>query len=165
MFCNGATVRAYRKPAGITAEMNRHVCWHQTARRLLGVPRDGDPPYDDCVGSFISWDPRIVRSAVERIGEVAGCAWETAVAREWDFSEYVLVGEYLQEFVSPEKRAFRSDRTLCHSHWSSMPLNMEGARAFVESLSPDDVAIHVQSISHTSEDILAYIRSALAYGR
>jgi hypothetical protein len=145
--------------------MTRHVRWHQTARRLIGVPPDGDPPYEDPVGSFISWDPRIVRSAVERIREVAGRPWETAVAREWDFSEYVLMGEYVREFVPPDKRPFTSDRTLCHSYWSSTPLTMHAAREFVDSLSPDDVAIHVQSISRTPPDILGYIRGAVAHRR
>jgi hypothetical protein len=165
MFLDGSCVRTYRKPAGITAEMTRHVRWHQTARRLLGVLPDGDPPYDDAVGSFISWDPRIVQRAVERVREVTGQPWETAIAREWDFSEYVFMGEYIREFVGPDKLSFTFDRTLCHSYWSSTPLTLDAARAFVERLSPDDVAIHVQSISHTSADILAYIRGALPHAR
>jgi hypothetical protein len=161
MFVDRSHVRVYRKPAGVTAEMKRHVTWHKTARRLLGVLPDGGPPYDDHVSSFISWDPTVVRRAVERIHEASGCPWETAVAREWDFSEYVLVGEYLREFVEPEKRPFTSDRTLCHSYWDSAPLTMDRARAFVESLSPDDVAIHVQSVSGTSADVLTYVRRAV----
>jgi hypothetical protein len=161
LFVDRARVRTYRKPGGITADMKRHVNWHETARRLIGVPPDGDPPYDDPVSSFISWDPGIVRSAVNRIRDVAGRPWETAVAREWDFSEYVLIAEYLQEFIQPDRRSFISDRTLCHSHWSSTPLTVDSARAFVESLSPDDVAIHVQSISRTPPEILGYIRDAV----
>jgi hypothetical protein len=160
-FASGDAVRFYRRPEGITAGMVRHVAWHRAARRMLGVPPDGPPPYADPIGSVIPWDPRVVRACTERLAEVSGTAWETAVSREWEFSEYVLYGEYLAEFGTPTQLSFAVDRTLCHSHWDPHPLDLDGARRFIETLDPEDVALHIQSNSHTSPEIRDLIRSAV----
>ena len=160
-FASPAAVRFYRSPGAITAGMTRHVAWHQTARRMLGVPPDGLPPYNDPIGSLVSWDPVVVRRCTERLAEVSSRRWETAVSREWEFSEYVLYGEYLEEFGSKRQLSFVADRTLCHSHWDPRPLDLAGARLFVDSLDDADVAVHVQSNSHTSRDVLGFIRAAM----
>lgn len=159
-FASPAAVRFYRAPAAINAGMERHVAWHVTARRMLGVPPDGPPPYPDPIGSLISWDPEVVRQCTARVAEVSARGWETAVSREWEFSEYVLYGEYLAEFGTERQLSFVADRTLCHSHWDPHPLDLDGARRFVESIAPSDVAVHVQSNSKTSPQILDFIRSA-----
>jgi hypothetical protein len=158
-FASSGAVRFYRSPGAITAGMARHVTWHQTARRMLGVPPDGPPPHADPIGSLVSWDPEVVRGCTARIAEVASRPWETAVSREWEFSEYVLYGEYLAEFGTPRQLSFTADDSLCHSHWDSHPLDAESARRFVDSIAPHDVAVHVQSTSHTSPEVVRYIRS------
>ena len=160
-FASPTAVRFYSNPAAIGAEMTRHVAWHQAARRMIGVPPDGPPPYADPIGSVVSWDPEVVRGLISRLSEVAGRPWQTAVSREWEFSEYVLYGEYLAEFGTDRQLSFVADTTLCHSHWDPHPLDLDGAKRFVASLDPRDVAVHVQSNSHTSPEILGYIRSAL----
>ena len=160
-FSSGAAVRFYRKPAAITAEMTGHVQWHAAARRMLGVAPGGPPPYADPIGSLISWDPDVVRLCTARLADVSGRAWETAVSREWEFSEYVLYGEYLAEFGTERQLSFVADRTLCHSHWDPRPLDLERAAEFVESIHPDDIAVHVQSNSHTPPEVLRFIRSAV----
>jgi hypothetical protein len=162
LFVSPTGVRFYRKPAGITAEMTRHVAWHDNARRMVGVAPDGLPPYADPIGSLIPWDPDIVRRCTARLAEVSGRDWETAVSREWEFSEYVLYGEYIAEFGSADELSFTADRTLCHSYWDPRPLDLAGAKRFIESIEPDDVALHVQSNSHTGPEVLDYIRSAVS---
>jgi hypothetical protein len=161
-FATATAVRFYRRPGAITADMTRHVGWHSTARRMLGARPDGPPPYADPIGSLISWDPDVVRQCTGRLAEVSGRDWETTVSREWDFSEYVLYGEYLSEFGTPTQLSFTADDTLCHSHWDPHPLDMEGARRFLDSLDARAVAVHIQSNSHTPTDVLAYIRSAVS---
>lgn len=160
-FASRSAVRFYRKPGGITADMVRHVRWHTNARRLLAVEPDGSPPFSDSIGSLISWDPKIVRQCTTLLADVSGRPWETAVSREWEFSEYVLYGEFLAEFGSAEQLSFVADRTLCHSHWDPHPLDRAGATRFVESLDPRDVAIHIQSNSHTPPEIRGYISAAI----
>ena len=160
-FASATAVRFYRRPVAITGGMTRHVAWHDNARRMLGVGSDGPPPYDDPIGSVISWDPEIVRQCTDRLAVVSARDWETAVSREWEFSEYVLYGEFLAEFGADRQLSFVADRTLCHSHWDPHPLDLEGAKRFVETIAPSDVAVHIQSNSHTSPEILDYIRSAV----
>jgi hypothetical protein len=161
MFASKDAVRFYRKPEGISADMVRHVRWHDNARRLLSVDTDVSPPYNDPIGSLVSWDPRIVQQCTRLLADVSSRPWETAVSREWEFSEYVLYGEFLAEFGSAEQLSFVADRTLCHSHWAPQPLDLAGARRFIETLNARDVAIHIQSNSHTPPEIMEYIRSAI----
>ncbi|GAB3604654.1 DUF6492 family protein [Conyzicola nivalis] len=159
-FASSTAVRFYRSPEAITAGMTRHVAWHHAARRMLGVAPDGLPPFADPIGSLISWDPEVVRQCTDRLSEVASRGWETVVSREWEFSEYVLYGEYLAEFGTPRQLSFVASSTLCHSHWDPRPLDLEGARRFVDSIDPADVALHVQSNSNTPPEIVDFIRSA-----
>jgi hypothetical protein len=161
MFASPTAVRLYRNPGAITSGMPRHVVWHNTARRMLGVPPDGPPPYDDPISSFTAWDPAVVRQCTERLAEVSGRDWETAVSREWDFSEFVLYGEYVSTLGTPAQSSFTADDSLCHSHWNPHPLDIDGAKRFVETLKSTDVAVHIQSNSHTPQDIRDYIRAAV----
>jgi hypothetical protein len=159
-FATPAAVRFYRKPDAITADMTRHVAWHRVARRMIGAAPDGLPPFADPIGSLISWDPEIVRQCTDRLSDVSSRPWETAVSREWEFSEYVLYGEYLAEFGTARQLSFAATTTLCHSHWDQIPLDLDGARRFVDSIDPADVAVHVQSNSNTPPEIVDFIRSA-----
>lgn len=161
-FASRAAVRFYRRPEGITANLTRHVRWNQTAHRLLGIDSHTIPPYDDPIGSVISWDPTIAIACTNLLTEVSGRPWETAISREWEFSEYVLYGTYLSEFGSIRQLSFSADRTLCHSHWDPVPLDLDGANRFIETIKPDDVAIHIQSNSHTALHIRNYIRGSIA---
>lgn len=161
MFASPEAVRFYRRPAGISAEMTRHVVWHGNARRMLGVPPDGPPPYDDPIGCLISWDPQIVGRCTQRVAEVAGRGWETAVSREWEFSEYVLYGEFIAEFEPASRLSFAGDRTLSHGYFGPEPLDLDNARLFVEALDETDVVMHVQSTTHTPTEVLDYIRGAV----
>jgi hypothetical protein len=160
-FASPTAVRFYRDPAAITAGMTRHARWHTVARHMVGAAPDGPPPYSDPIGSLVSWDPEVVRQCTRRVAAVARRDWQTAVSREWEFSEYVLYGEFLSEFGTPRQLSFPADRTLCHSHWDPHPLDLAGARRFVDTLRPDDVAVHVQSNSHTGPEVLDFIRSAV----
>ena len=161
MFRRDGVSRLFRRPDGIGAEMTRHAGWHAVSRRLIGAPPDGPPPYDDFIAGITPWDAALARACTARIAEVSGADWQTTMGAELDFSEYVLYGEYLSQFGTERQRSFTSSRSLCHSYWDQTPLDRDGARRFIDAMSDDDVAVHVQSNSHTSKEIEHYIRSAV----
>ncbi|AYG03183.1 DUF6492 family protein [Gryllotalpicola protaetiae] len=155
------TVRFYRKPDAVTDETSRHMGWHRVARELIGTqPLPGPRP--DFIAGLVTWNPAIVRACLAEIENVTGRRWVEAVGGRRDFSEYQLYGEFLDEFGTSAQTAFTSDDPLCHSHWEPRPMTQLEARAFVDSIRPDDVAIHVQSNSDTSADVIRYVRTALA---
>lgn len=160
-FRHGNITRLYRKPDGIDSTMMRHRAWHENARRLIGLPSNEIPPYNDYIGGITSWDAALVRACTSRIGEVVGRPWQTAVGAELEISEYILYGEYVSEFCTEAQLSFISERSLCHSYWGKAPLDRDSARRFVEGMGDDDVAVHVQSNTGTSPEIEEYIRRAV----
>lgn len=144
-------VPLYRKPGGISAAMVRHGEWHRNARRMLGVDPDGPPPYDDPIAGMIAWDPDLVRAALKRIADVSARPWADVVAATWEFSEYVLYGEYHAAFVPPE-RAVVTDESGCLSWWEPRPLTPDGIDALLATARPEDVVLHIQSTSGTPID-------------
>ncbi|WP_068158459.1 DUF6492 family protein [Rhodococcus phenolicus] len=161
-FLRDGTVRFYRLPGGIGAEMSEHHLWHRTAARLLGLATHESDSVTDYITSFVPWDPRIVRKVQRRVEDTTTSDWQSAVARELRFSEYFLYGVFVDHLGTPEERSFTSSSTLCHSHWGSAPLDKTGADRFLESIGADDVAIHIQSRSDTPADIRRYIVTAAA---
>ncbi|ETT26991.1 DUF6492 family protein [Rhodococcus aetherivorans] len=161
-FLRGGAVRFYRLPGGITTAMARHAAWRDAANRLLGLDARSSDPSADYVTSFLTWDPRIVRRVGERVREVTGDDWRAAVARELHFSECFLYGTYVDRLGTDADRSFTRSDTLCRSHWGTTPLDRAAAVRFVDSIGPDDVAVHVQSTSRTPPDIRRYVLDAAA---
>lgn len=153
-FMRGESVRHYRVPHAVHGGMQRHLVWRETAARLLRL----DAPSADLAdynAGVISWSPRIVRTLLDRVQEVAQQPWQTAIGSQLDVSEYFLYGEFVAMLGDQRDKAFTSDRNLCHSYWNTM--TMENVGEFVKSMPIDDIAILIQSNSDTSEDVLTYI--------
>lgn len=161
-FVHADVVRHYRLPYGITQTMERHITWRETAAKLLGLE---SPSIDaaDYVAGIVSWSPAVVRRMLARIENVSSRPWESVIASQMDLSEFVLYGEFLAAFGTAAEKSFTSDRTLCHSRWDTSPLTLAAAERFVTSMAVDDVAIHVQSNSGTSEATLEYIAEAVRH--
>jgi hypothetical protein len=161
-FFRERVVRLYEKPNGITPELARHSRWTRTAYELLGLPWSGEVIFPDYVGGIVSWDPELTLSCLNRVAAVAGTDWATAVAKQLHFSEFILYGTYVRHFGTAQQRSFCAATTLCHSYWSSAPLSFDGARSFAAELTENDVAIHIQSNSHTEPTVVDSVISALS---
>jgi hypothetical protein len=152
-FLRDGVVRFYRLADGVTPALPRHMAWHDSARRLLGLPAPQPGARPDYVTSFVAWDPRIVRRLQRRIAAVAGADWASAVGGEADISEWTIYGTYVDRLGSDRDRSFVASDTLCHCHWDTEPLTSADAESFVASIRPDDVAILIQSKSGTPLDV------------
>jgi hypothetical protein len=158
---NGA-VRLYEKPGAVTEALSRHMQWTRTSYELLGIPWQPQPSFPDYIGGIVTWDPEVVRGCLARIEEVSGSSWAGTVARRLHFSEFILYGTYARHFGTAHQRSFREPTTLCHSYWSPTPLGGQEADAFVAAYSPRDVAVHVQSNSRTSPQIVEAVVAEVA---
>lgn len=155
-FRRGDAVRLYRLPHGVDDAMTRHVRWLAESARLLGL-EGPEPDRPDYIAPFNSWSPELVRSALSRVESVAGRPWARTVGGSLDFSEFMLVGSWASAPEGASVPTFASDRSLCHSHWNPRPLDLAAARAFLETLAADDLAVHIQSNSSTGEDVLRWV--------
>lgn len=154
-------VRLYRLPDGITPDMTRHLAQRSKALQLLGLAT-AEEHSPDYIAGIVSWDPSLVRQMLARLEETTQRPWPDGVGRSLDFSEFIAYGTYVMLLADADRRAFLSDRSLSHSHWGPTPLTMGSARRFVETLAPDDLAIHVQSNTSTEESVLRFIATEVA---
>lgn len=121
-----------------------HLPWHQAAAELLGMP-----PCDylgaDYIGTLVTWNPESVRALLRKVEAVAGTPWPRAIARRWQFSEYILYGAYAgRSGLCPVPHA-PSPRSLCHSSWGHDVHTPEGVARFVAALEPHHLGADLQS--------------------
>lgn len=167
-FRQGGPLRFYRAGDAVSAEMSRHVIWHDVARRLLGLPTAGPPPLPDYVGPVIAWDRDVVLALKGRIERVMGRPWLDAVASQLHFSELILYGVFVDQVLgaAADVRATRS--MVCHNYWGPGPLAPEAVPEFAGSLSPTDIAVMISAKSHTPapvrQEVLSRIRAAASSG-
>jgi hypothetical protein len=143
----------YREEKGVTADMDRHVIWHQAARDLLGLPPSPPLPLPDYVSSFNFWEPAVVRALQQRISDTTGRNWLDAFTAQLHISEFILYGVFVDEvWTAPGTRA-PADMSVCHNTWQRTPLDYDAAIAFADRLEPDAVAMMISAKSRTPGDI------------
>jgi hypothetical protein len=138
----------YKRPGAVGINLPRHMQWHATARRLLGLP-PAQFPAPDYVTSFCVWEPDVLRAMLARIEQVTGLPWMDAITGQRTFSEWTLYGIFAEELIKYKKEAL-TESSLCHSYWGDVPLTIESAASFLSGINPDDVAILIQSKTQTS---------------
>jgi hypothetical protein len=139
-------VRLYRKPDAITADMARHRPWCENASTRLGL---GRPTYPgpDYINNLVSWRREHVLSLLALIERRSGRDWVTAIARDRQFSEYMIYGYYVERVLGLEAAGHWPDpRELCKVYWFGEDVaGFDGLGSFEEVLEPWQVAVGVQS--------------------
>lgn len=139
-------IRLYRKPDAITADMARHIPWCTHASALLGL----DPPSfpsPDYINNLVSWRRDHVLALLDHVESVSGRDWVSAIARERQFSEYVIYGYFVERVLGLEAAGHWPDaRELCKVYWFSEDVaGMDRLASFEEVLEPWQVAVGIQS--------------------
>lgn len=151
-------VRLYAVPGA--GQLDTHLPWHAAAADLLGLP-----PRNyfgaDYIGSLIVWNPTSVRALLEKLEVVAGNAWPRALARRWQFSEYILYGAYAgRSGLCPVPHA-PTPLSLCHSSWGHDVHTEAGVARFVAGLEPHHLGADVQSTEGLGDSAREVIFAAL----
>lgn len=147
-FAASGRALCYREENGVHDSMQRHVLWHQVARRLLGADGIATPPLPDYVSPVGIWDPAVVRAMQDRITEVSGRPWLDSFTRELHVSEFIVYGVFVDHVLSPIVRP-PSTGSLCHNSWVRSPLDERSAMEFADQLPAEAVAVMISSHSRT----------------
>ncbi len=159
-FRAAGRTRFFRSPGGVTANMSRHVVWHEVAHDLLQLGHSALlPPLPDYISPFNTWDRRVVLALKERIEVGRRRSWLDEIGRQLHFSEFMLYGVFVDVFLGKEAPVAPSTTALCHCYWPTRPLDLDAAKQFVGGLDADDVAVMISAKSHTP---LSVRRAALA---
>jgi hypothetical protein len=130
-------VRLHEHDAGAHLPSHRH--WRNVARRLTGAPDHADSGRN-YIGHMIVWRRDALDSLLETITRCQGMPWWLVLAREKNFSEYILYGVHARHRNLPGHQW--EDLGLVHSLWVSGDAEAE---AFRLGLTPRHVAVHIQS--------------------
>jgi hypothetical protein len=147
-FTRGSAVLLCRAVGVITEDLPRHMIWVQRAHQLLGLPL-GSPPYNDYVGNPVPWDRRLVSAMCDRVEEVTGRPWTTAVGRNLHVSECMLYGTFVDAASGGAHPAQAEQPLRCHSYWDEVPLDLPGAVDFLAGASDEDFAVMLSAKSAT----------------
>jgi hypothetical protein len=151
-FRRNGRLRLYRKDAAIDERLPRHLTWHDTARRLLGVP-PAKPPLPDYVSALNVWDRATVLALRDHIQQTTGKPWLDAMAAQVHVSEFILYGVFVDEVLGRRGQVEPTDSMLCHSYWDPYPLNLNAAERFVQSKPDNDVAVMISAKSGTPLEV------------
>jgi hypothetical protein len=113
-----------------------------------------------------AWDRRVVLALRDRIERVTGRPWLDAIGSQVHFSEFILYGVFMDEVLATSAAPWTTSSTLCHTYWGPGPLVPETIPGFVESLSPEDVAVMISAKTHTPPSVrreaLSRVRATVA---
>lgn len=124
-------------------ENNRR--WTATARRLLGLPMH-DGGYRNHVGNMICWNRETLLAMKHQIESSTGLNWQTALARTLSFSEYMIYGVFVREFVGYDKSNHApSTVPLVKPSWGVSLTTDSAIDAFFADFDPRTVAVMIHS--------------------
>jgi hypothetical protein len=159
----------HREEKAVSAEMTRHVLWHQVARTLFGLPPAPPPPLTDYVTALNFWEPAVVRDMQRRIAEIGGRNWMDVFNAQLHVSEFMLYGVFVDEVLGADGDRPATAGVICQNYYTREPMTPEQAIVFADGLAPETVAIMISSHSGTTEEVrrMAIRRCAenLAAGR
>ena len=158
-FVQDGLVRFYARQHAITHEQSyqNHQIWVRQAASVLGLPAPVLPA-TDYINNLVSWRRDHALGLLDRIEHSNGRDLAATLGRSRTFSEYQIYGAYVDGVVQGDGH-FADPEPLSLTYWSGDALRAGSLRTFVDRLSPQQIAICVQSFTGTSTDLL---RSYLA---
>ena len=117
--------------------------WSEHAGQVLGIV-PVNPAGHDYIGTLIAWRRDALLSMCERIERVTGRHWIAAIGRSRRFSECMIYGRYADE-VLMSKGHYHDVADFCRVYWLAPAPTDEEFVAFVEAMTPEQVAIGMQS--------------------
>ena len=143
-------IRLYRAPEGIDARLPRHVEWHRTAERLLGLPTR-PLPLPDYITSLVPWKRENAVALLEFLEDRRG-RWVRAIANAWNVSEYVLYGRFVDDVLGNEGGQFATSTSLCLDYWTTEALSTAEVDELIDAVAPGQIGVSITAKAGMSPD-------------
>ena len=153
-FLRDGAVRLYAKPNGIRLDdaEQGHSGWVRQAAAALGLPEPAFPA-TDYINNLVTWRRDHAAALLDRIEAPGGRHFAAVLGRSRSFSEYQLYGAYA-EGIAGGSGHFADPHPLSLTYWSGEALDETRLCAFLADLSPQQIAVCVQSFTGTSTALL-----------
>ncbi len=143
-FFQDSDVRLYCEIDGNCDWMQEHKKWHQTASELLGL-EPTPMPAPDYIGNLISWRKSNVKRMCEHIEKLHSRSWMQCIASQWNFSEYILYGTFVNRVIPESSGHFLAEHKLSLNYWEEEPLSSEELKLFFQKLQPEHQAVMISA--------------------
>lgn len=147
-FWHDGRLRLFRRDDALLAagHENQRV-WSANAAAVLGIAAPEISPHD-YISTLIAWRRSSVRDMLARIEKISGRHWVEAVCARRKFSECMIYGRFVDEVIDGAGH-YHGSEEFCRVHWTGTPLSDAQFEAFVAEMSPEQVAIGMQSFIGT----------------
>jgi hypothetical protein len=147
-FQRDGKVRLFRRDNAFSSGApDQHGIWSSNAGRLLGIAQPAVSPHD-YISTLIAWRRASVVDMCAHIEKLHGRHWVEALAADRRFSECLVYGRFVDEVIGG-KDHFHGAEEFCRVHWTGEALSDEAFRSFVAAMTPEQVAIGMQSFIGT----------------
>lgn len=158
VFSRDGKVRLFRHAdVNDTSLDSDQMAWSRTAGLVLGISEPAVTPHE-YITTLIAWKRKAVVGMCRRIEEVTGDHWVAALGKRRRFSECMTYGRYVDEVLGGAGHFYGTEE-YCRVRWWGEPMTDDELRAFVAELTPEQVAICMQSFIGTD---IARMRRLLA---
>ncbi|SDP57331.1 DUF6492 family protein [Phyllobacterium sp. OV277] len=141
---HGDTLRLFRRDGELLRPVaDDQRIWSEQAGRLLGI-EPVSPAGHDYISTLIAWRRDALLSMCDHIEKLSGRHWIAAIGRQRRFSECLIYGRYADE-VLMAKGHYHDSTEFCRIYWVEPAPTEEEFQAFVEAMTPEQVAIGIQS--------------------
>lgn len=149
----GDKLRLYSEPGGNPEDMQTpHAHWHRVACDLLGL-EPTPMPAPDYIHNAVSWRPENVRAMCKHIEKVSGRGWIQTLASQWQFSEYILYGTFVERVLGAEAAGHYSDPAkITLDYWTPRPLSDQELREFVAAVEPQHIGVMLSAKAKMSPE-------------
>lgn len=146
MIWHDGDLRLFRRENGLSRpDLDNQRLWATNAGKSLGLTA---APRHDYIATVIAWRRDAAVAMCRRIEETTGKQWVAAIGSNRHFSECMLYGRYADEVMQGQGH-FHESNELCRVYWTGPALSDATFTEFLSSMTPDQVAIGMQSFIGT----------------
>ena len=127
--------------------MGKNAEWTATACRLLGYA-EARCTVRGHIGNLIPWRASVARQMTDAIEAATGRRWDRAIAAQRTFSEYVLYGCFVRNFVGYDAAGHvPSDSSVVGYSWGKDIARSDVLAAVFDGMKPHEVGVMLHSKS------------------
>jgi hypothetical protein len=138
---------------GQRGKIDRNDEWQAVASRLLGLPAEVscDTNY---IGNAICWRRENVLAMHARLQSVGSKKWQTSIAPQTAFSEYILYGIFATRVLGEDSGHWHDSELRTLNYWDTVPLDIDGLQRLAGRRRPEHHSVMISAKSRTPVDAI-----------
>ncbi len=138
-FIKDDKVRFFAQPGKVNPEAPHLPGWYFDASKLLNLAPP-QFPVSNYMGQLIFWRKDNVLQLHQYLEQKNHKHWVETICANWNVSEYILYGVFVEQILQEHSGHYIDDRDLCHNYWQEQPLQTNQLQEFFASIRQESIA-------------------------